>query len=118
MYRFRGGSVECMVSFDDACKTFLGILPDLVKKYPLVGNFRSHPDIVKFCNDYLTAFQSMSVPGARVPGKPPLVLLGSISGQYNAVGVVSRGTLPKFAARSEEHTSELQSLMLTSYAVF
>src|SRR3546814_3885692 len=57
MYRFRGGSVECMVSFDDACKTFLGILPDLVKKYPLVGNFRSHPDIVKFCNDYLTAFQ-------------------------------------------------------------
>src|SRR3546814_8411287 len=78
MYRFRGGSVECMVSFDDACKTFLGILPDLVKKYPLVGNFRSHPDIVKFCNDYLTAFQSMSVPGARVPGKPPMVPLGSI----------------------------------------
>src|SRR3546814_979355 len=98
MYRFRGGSVECMVSFDDACKTFLGSLPDLVKKYPLVGNFRSHPDIVKFCNDYLTAFQSMSVPGARVPGKPPMVPLGSISGQYNAVGVVSRGTLPKVAA--------------------
>src|SRR3546814_18326031 len=53
---------------------------------------------LKFCNGYLTAFQSMSVPGARVPGKPPMVPLGSLSGQYNAVGVVSRGTLPKFAA--------------------
>src|SRR3546814_791832 len=109
MYRFRGGSVECMVSFDDACKTFLGILPDLVKKYPLVGNFRSHPDIVKFCNDYLTAFQSMSVPGARVPGKPPMVPLGSISGQYNAVGVVSRGTLPKVAAEFADSVWDLKN---------
>src|SRR3546814_7943769 len=32
-------------------------------------------------------------------------------------GCVSHG-LPQAAARSEEHTSELQSLMRTSYAVF
>src|SRR3546814_3301726 len=33
-------------------------------------------------------------------------------------GIVAQGTPPPAAARSEEHTSELQSLMRTSYAVF
>src|SRR3546814_13595401 len=64
---------------------------------------------LKFCNGYLTAFQSMSVPGARVPGKPPMVPLGSISGQYNAVGVVSRGTLPKVAAEFADSVWDLKN---------
>lgn len=109
MYRFRGGSVECMVSFDEACKTFLGISTGSVKKYPLVGNFRSHPDIVEFCNDYLTAFSSMSTPGARVPGKPRMTALGSISGKYNAVGIVSRGTLSLVAAEFADSVWDLKN---------
>src|SRR3546814_3573298 len=32
--------------------------------------------------------------------------------------VIRRGSAPKMLARSEEHTSELQSLMRISYAVF
>src|SRR3546814_2111276 len=33
-------------------------------------------------------------------------------------GALDRGDLPDFSGRSEEHTSELQSLMRISYAVF
>ncbi|WP_394538833.1 ATP-dependent helicase [Lysobacter enzymogenes] len=98
MYRFRGGSVECMVSFDRACQTFLGVLPAAVAKYPLVGNFRSHPEIVNFCNDYLTAFPSTAIPGARVAGKPPMTAQGAISGTYHAVGVLTRANLDAVAA--------------------
>src|SRR3546814_3708462 len=36
----------------------------------------------------------------------------------NAVGSTSASTATKFSKRSEEHTSELQSLMRISYAVF
>lgn len=88
MYRFRGGSVECMVTFDEACHQFLGVPETAVCKYPLVGNFRSHPDIVKFSNKYLTSFSSMQLKGARVPGKPLLVPKSTISGAYPAVGIL------------------------------
>ena len=42
LYRFRGGSVECMVTFDQACAVFLGLAPGSIARYPLVANFRSH----------------------------------------------------------------------------
>src|SRR4029078_8552664 len=93
LYRFRGGSVEGMVSFDEACQAFLGIGAGIVARYPLVANFRSHPVIVAFCNDYITAFPSMAQPRARVPNKPALVAAGSIAGQYPAVGQLRATTL-------------------------
>jgi DNA helicase-2/ATP-dependent DNA helicase PcrA len=71
MYRFRGGSVECMVTFDDACNVFLGIPKATVARYPLVDNFRSHPEIVSFFDDYIGSFPVMSKPGARAH-KPPI----------------------------------------------
>src|SRR3546814_7010193 len=46
---------------------------------------------------------------------------GSRAGRPRASGAVARGlgdVLPRGARRSEEHTSELQSLMRISYAVF
>ena len=98
MYRFRGGSVECMVSFDQACNTFLGLPVTAVAKYPLIGNFRSHPAIVAFCNDFLTSFPSIALPGARVSGKPLMSAQSSISGNYNAVGVLSRSNLAAVAS--------------------
>lgn len=107
LYRFRGGSVECMVTFDAACQTFLGIGPAAVARYPLVANFRSHPSIVAFCNDYITAFPSMALPGARVPNKPPLVAAGAIAGQYPAVGQLRAGTLNALADRFAETVQDL-----------
>lgn len=109
MYRFRGGSVECMVSFDVACETFLGADPKAVRKYPLVGNFRSHPAIVKFCNDYVTAFPSMSIPGARVAGKPLMTAQSSIGGAYEAVGVLTRGNLEQTADEFADSVLEMKS---------
>src|SRR3546814_3055239 len=47
----------------------------------------------------------------------PAATINTVSAQLPVLIVASRfGT--EFAGRSEEHTSELQSLMRTSYAVF
>jgi ATP-dependent DNA helicase UvrD/PcrA len=106
MYRFRGGSVECMVTFDQACRVYLGVPPSGVSRYPLVDNFRSHPDIVSFCNAYITAFPSMAMPGARVPNKPPLVSKSAIAGNYPAVGQLRAAKMEDVAhqfAQTVEH---------------
>lgn len=107
LYRFRGGSVECMVSFDAACHTFLGPGAVAVTPYPLVANFRSHPEIVTFCNDFITAFPSMALAGARVPNKPPLIPASTIAGQYPAVGHLRGGTLDALADRFAETVQDL-----------
>lgn len=84
MYRFRGGSVECMVTFDDACQAYLGIPSATVARYPLVANFRSHADIVGFFNDFITAFPVMQSPSARAP-KPPISPRKTIPQTYPTV---------------------------------
>jgi len=99
MYRFRGGSVECMVTFDQACQTYLGIMPSAVTSFPMVENFRSHADVVAFCNKYVAAFPAMKLKGARVPGKPPLVAKSSISGTYPAVGQLRATSTQAMAGR-------------------
>jgi DNA helicase-2/ATP-dependent DNA helicase PcrA len=107
LYRFRGGSVECMVTFDQAAHAFLGIQPTTVAKYPMVENFRSHPDVVDFCNKYVDAFPAMKQPGARVPGKPPLDPKSSISGKYSAVGQLRAASVPAVADRFADLVSDL-----------
>lgn len=97
MYRFRGGSVECMVTFDSACNYFLNIPQTNIQKYPLSNNFRSHSDIVSFCNDYVTSFPVMKLPGARVSGKPVLTAARSIAETYPAVSTLSGKTIAKTA---------------------
>lgn len=92
MYRFRGGSVECMVSFDDACHSFLQIPQSSVAQYPLVANFRSHPEIVDFFNEFIGAFPVMGNAGARAP-KPPIVARKSIPQAYPVVGTLEGQTL-------------------------
>ena len=96
MYRFRGGSVECMVTFDDACHVFLGVPKAIVARYPLVDNFRSHADIVTFFDDYIRAFPVMANPGARAP-KPPIRAQKAIPQVYPAVGRLSAGRLDDLA---------------------
>lgn len=71
LYRFRGGTVECMVNFDRACQSAweTGVMPH---KLPLSTNYRSHPKIVEWCNNYIRSFNVMDQTGARVSDKPRL----------------------------------------------
>ena len=97
MYRFRGGSVECMVSFNDACNAFLGLSSNSIKKYPLIDNFRSHSGIVSFFNEYISSFPVMNKPGARVK-KPPINPMKTITQTYPAVSRISHSSLQNVAA--------------------
>ena len=107
LYQFRGGSVECMVTFDQACSAYLGVLPGSVARYPLVANFRSHPGIVAFCNGYITAFASMALPGARVPNKPALIARSSIAGSYPSVGQLRAASMNDLADKFADTVRDL-----------
>lgn len=107
LYRFRGGSVECMVTFDSACRTYLDGAPP-VSRYSLVDNFRSHADIVEFCSNYIEAFPAMHLPGARVPGKPRLRPHSPITGDYPAVGVLSGANIAQVAGRMAQTIRDLR----------
>jgi len=98
MYRFRGGSVECMVTFDHACQAFLNVPKASVARYPLVANFRSHPTIVQFFDNYIRAFPVMQAAGARAP-KPHIQAGSTISGSYPAVATLAGNTVPSVATK-------------------
>ena len=88
LYRFRGATVESMINFDKMCGNFWETKP---RQISLVENYRSHPEIVNWCNEFIKSFKTMKKPGARVAGKPPLVAMSSISGNWPAVRIsVSR----------------------------
>lgn len=97
LYRFRGGTVDCMVTFDRACARRWGISPNQVTKKFLSANYRSHPDIVKHCDDYIKSFPVMGLSGSRVAGKPPLSPKGGISGNYPAVAYITGRTIQETA---------------------
>ena len=71
LYRFRGGTVECMVNFDRACQSAWGT-GVVVDQLPLSINHRSHPKIVNRCDNYIQSFPVMTQLGARVSNKPNL----------------------------------------------
>lgn len=82
LYRFRGGTVTCMVNFDRACKSVFNQSPHQIQ---LDNNYRSHPDIVNFFNTYITSFTEMTASGVRAPGKNPVISASSINGNYPAL---------------------------------
>jgi DNA helicase-2/ATP-dependent DNA helicase PcrA len=87
LYRFRGATVDCMVEFDTRClRQWPGVA---VRRVQLLHNFRSHPAIVEWCNDYIPSFRSMSRTGARAPGKLPLQAASDVAGDYPAVGWIA-----------------------------
>ena len=106
MYRFRGGSVECMVTFDQACNAFLGIPAANVPHYNLVDNFRSHSGIVGLFNDFISAFPLMSTPGARSP-KPAIVARKMIPQIYPAVGRIVGRNPADLAQKFAQTVAEL-----------
>jgi DNA helicase-2/ATP-dependent DNA helicase PcrA len=107
LYRFRGASVECMVTFGEACIRAFDLNERRVATYPLSGNFRSHPAIVDFCEGYITAFPVMNKPGARARGKNPLQHKSNINGSYHAVGTMTCNKVAETAARYATAVREL-----------
>ena len=86
LYRFRGGTVTCMVNFDQACNAIFGVVP---RQIQLRHNYRSHPRIVSFFNEYITSFPEMTTLGVRAPNKNPVISASSITGNYPAVSWLS-----------------------------
>ncbi len=101
MYRFRGGSVECMVTFDDACNAFLRLPKNAVARYDLTDNFRSHSDIVKFYDDYIRGFSIMQQPGVRSP-KPSITAQRKFVQTYPTVCTIQGASLENVADRMAE----------------
>ena len=56
LYRFRGGTVNCIVDFPEKCKEYLQIEPKIVQ---LLTNYRSNPKIVEWLNEYIRSFEFM-----------------------------------------------------------
>jgi len=100
LYRFRGGSVECMVTFDEACEVYWGMDAAKVGQYPLVDNFRSHTEIVDILNEYIRSFPIMQEEGARAE-KPEIRARRIIEEDYPAaarlVGQTLNDAAEKFA---------------------
>lgn len=92
LYRFRGGTVDCMVTFNQACNRYWGIS---INQAPLFlnANYRSHPNIVNYYDAYISSFPAMRLNGARVNGKPSLDPRSGISGDYPAVAYITGRTI-------------------------
>jgi len=88
LYRFRGGTVECMVGFNDQCQNKWGVSSNQIA---LVNNYRSNSGIVKWCNDYINSFKLMSQNQARVQGKPPISSASERTGNHPNVGLIREG---------------------------
>lgn len=98
LYRFRGGTVACMVNFDRACQTAYRQTP---KSIQLDRNYRSHAGIVSFFNDYISSFPELQEPGVRAPNKRPVEARSAIQGNYPAVNWLAKkkaGDLPQIIA--------------------
>ncbi|MET0462590.1 MAG: ATP-dependent helicase [Chitinophagaceae bacterium] len=90
LYRFRGGTVECMVGFAPACQARWGLTPEIIY---LSENHRSDSDIVQWCNNYITSFPLMSAPNVRIPNKPPLHSAIGRTGTHPAVSLIRDTTI-------------------------
>lgn len=106
LYRFRGGTVECMVSFPSACQTRWGVNPTIVY---LSNNHRSDNQIVQWCNTYIGSFPQMAAPNVRIPGKPPLSSALGRTGNHPAVGIIRNGRVPDCATAMAGLVSDLRS---------
>jgi len=98
LYRFRGGTVDCMITFDQACNRKWKITLSQEQKRFLSSNYRSHPRIAKYCDAYISSFQVMRRQDARVEGKPNLNPKSGISGSYPDVAYITGRTVPTVAS--------------------
>lgn len=99
LYRFRGGTVDCIITFDLACERYWKKKLSKDRIFFLMSNYRSHEQIIRYYNTYIRSFPVMQQPRARVPGKPEVVATKKISTTYPAVSVIS-GNSPEIVADS------------------
>ena len=95
LYRFRGGTVECMVGFRSACQARWAVTPRTIY---LSDNHRSDERIVKWCNQYIGSFAVMGQPKVRIVSKPKLRASLGLTGAHPAVGLIRKGTVKQCAA--------------------
>lgn len=95
LYRFRGGTVECMVGFQSMCQVRWCISPQTVY---LSDNHRSDEEIVNWCNAYISSYPRMASPTVRIPNKPALRSAVGRTGAHPAVGLIRQATLSNCAA--------------------
>lgn len=72
LYRFRGGTVDCLIEFPDRVADALDLAPETVTTEQLRYNYRSRPEIVEWANRHVGDHPAMQVGGARAPGKAPM----------------------------------------------
>ncbi|WP_226013597.1 ATP-dependent helicase [Halomicrobium salinisoli] len=71
LYRFRGGTVECLIQFPERSRQRFDTP---VEEVQLRTNYRSTDDVVSWCNRYVGDYPLMQEPGARAPGKEPMLV--------------------------------------------
>src|SRR3546814_2702567 len=93
--------------------------------FPYTTLFRSDrpPPIAAYAPDrtlYLTSFTKITVPGLRIGYLvAPDRYVAAVANRHLVLNWMATPAIAEIATRrSEEHTSELQSLMRISYAVF
>lgn len=106
LYRFRGGTVECMVGFSTACQTRWGVTPHVIY---LSDNHRSDSEIVEWCNNYITSFPQMTRQNVRIPGKPPLNSTLGRTGTHPAVGLIRSNSVNNCANGMANLIRDLQT---------
>ena len=106
LYRFRGGTVECMVGFPAACQNRWSVSPQIIY---LSNNHRSDSDIVQWCNTYISSFPQMAAPNVRIPGKPPLSSAVGRTGSHPAVGLIRSSTVAACATGMATLVSDLRA---------
>jgi DNA helicase-2/ATP-dependent DNA helicase PcrA len=106
LYRFRGGTVECMVGFPDACQRLFGVTPIVIY---LSNNHRSDSEIVQWCNNYISSFPAMSAPNVRIAGKPPLDSAVGRTGIHPALSLIRNSTVQAGADAMASLLAELRT---------
>ena len=111
LYRFRGGTVDSLVNFDQRCIHDWGVEPHRVN---LNENRRSHPEIVKWFNNYISCAPAMQRRGVRAPGKRLMLAKSNVNGKYPAVLAVWGRTNQEAADKLSEFIFELKRKKLIS----
>jgi len=114
LYRFRGGTVECMIGFSEVCQNRWNT--DVGVEY-LSENYRSDGAIVEWCNNYIGSFPQMEVPHARIVNKPPLGSFLGSNEDYPAVALIRQGTVANCAQSVATLINELlQNSVIQDYS--
>lgn len=81
MYRFRGGSTDAIVNFNEQCETNLGVASEI---FQLITNYRSPQRIIDLFNDYVFHYENYNSPGVRAP-KEPMVSGLNIENEWDTI---------------------------------